>query len=156
MILLKNMQKKIKIDQKFIKNQVQKVLDLLNYPDFDVNIWLTTNATIKNFNKKFMAKNKPTDIISFPFYTELKPGEKIKAQTPEDQNLGDIIISLEYCLKDSKKLNLDFKIYLIRIIVHGLVHLLGYDHITDQDYNVMHKVEENILKKLFKDINFNY
>ncbi|KKP24325.1 MAG: putative rRNA maturation factor [candidate division TM6 bacterium GW2011_GWF2_28_16] len=156
MILLKNTQKKIKIDPKYVKKQVQKILELLNYPNFDVNIWFTTNITIKNFNKKFRGKNKPTDILSFPFYPNLKQGEKIKAQTPEDQNLGDIIISLEYCLKDSKKLNLDFKIYLIRIITHGLVHLLGYDHITDQDYKVMHKLEQNILKKLFKDINFNY
>ncbi len=148
MILIKNTQRKIKFNVNNIKNQVSHILTLVEHPDFDVNFWFTTNKTIRKFNKKFRKKDKPTDIISFPFYPELKPGEKIKPKLKDDKNLGDIIISLEFCQKDSIKLNIPFEKYLLRIIVHGIVHLIGYDHITEAQYKKMHKFEQKILKTI--------
>ncbi len=148
MILIKNKQKKILIDQPKIKRNVNSVLKSLGYDDFDIGIWFTTNQTIRKYNKNFRKKDKPTDILSFPVHSNLKPGQKIKISHPDDKNLGDIIISLERCKKDSQKLNLSFSNYLTRIIVHGIAHLLGYDHKTDKQFEKMNKFEKGILKNL--------
>ena len=96
-ILLKNSQRKIKINENKIKKNIEKILNNLNYKDFGVNIWFTTNKTIQKFNNDFRKKYKATDVLSFPFHTNIKPGQRIKPQTSDDKNLGDIIISLEFC-----------------------------------------------------------
>lgn len=145
MILIKNTQKKIKINPNKIKKQINSILKYIGYDDFDIGIWFTTNQTIRKYNKNFRKNDKPTDILSFPFHTNLKPGHKIKISTPDDKNLGDIIISLERCKKDALELNFPFSDYLIKIIVHGIVHLLGYDHKTDDQYKQMNMFEKKIL-----------
>ena len=148
MILIKNRQKKISIDQSKIEKNVNSILKSLGYGDFDIGIWFTTNQTIRKYNKNFRKKDKPTDILSFPVHTNLKPGQKIKISHPDDKNLGDIIISLERCKKDALDLNLPLSTYLIKIIIHGIAHLLGYDHITDKQFEKMNNFEKNILKNL--------
>lgn len=64
--------------------------------------------------------------------------------------MGDLIIAPEYMLKDLPKWNCSFEEHLQRLLVHGICHLLGYDHIKDKDYKVMHKKETQLLKKLLK------
>lgn len=145
MILIKNKLKKIKINEAQIKSNVKKILANLGYDDFDLNILFTTNNTIKKYNKEYRNKDKATDILSFPFYDTLKPGEKIKAKNKDEEILGDIIISLEFCKKYSEKNKLKFNDYLLRIIVHGIAHLLGYDHLTDKQFEQMKKFEKKLL-----------
>lgn len=154
MIIIKNRQRKIKVDIKDLHAKTQKMLGVLsnkdaNYQDFDLGIMLTTNKTIRKFNKQFRGKDKPTDILSFPFHDYLKPGQKIKIKSPEDKNLGDLIISLEFAQKDAaitwnRKLNE----HLIALLAHGIAHLLGYDHITDQEFDKMLKIERMLLRSV--------
>ena len=148
MITIKNNIKKIKASNKQIKEYTQKILDLLNYTNFDIGIWLTTNQTIKKYNKKYRKKNKPTDILSFPFHTTLQAGEKIKPKFDYEKNLGDIIISLEYAKKDALKLNISLQKHLKILLVHGICHLLGYTHDEDEDYAVMQRKEQELLAQL--------
>lgn len=148
MINLKNNVRKIKINERQLLADAQKILDILNYSDFDLGILLTTNKTIHHYNKEFRHKDKPTDILSFPYHTELKAGERIKTKTEEDKNLGDLIISLEYVKKDAKKYETTFEQRMKILLIHGICHLLGYDHVEDEDYKVMHKQEQKILKLL--------
>ncbi|MBD3231299.1 rRNA maturation RNase YbeY [Candidatus Dependentiae bacterium] len=148
MILIKNNIKKIKINESLIKKNVAKILDLLGYKNFDIGILFTTNKTIKKFNQKYRQKNNPTDILSFPYHENLKPGQKIKISTIDDQNLGDIIISLEYAKIKSENLNISLQNHLKNLIVHGIAHLLGYDHQTEKDYKLMHAFEKKLLRKI--------
>ena len=67
MILLKNTQRTIPVNVTQLKKEAQQILDLLGYPDFDLGIWITTNKTIQEYNATYRNKNKPTDILSFPF-----------------------------------------------------------------------------------------
>lgn len=145
MILIKNKLNKIKINETQIKNNINKILNKLGYKGFDLNIWFTTNITIKKFNKKYRNIDKTTDILSFPFYDSLKPNEKIKVNRKDEQILGDIIISLEFCKKYVLKNKLKFNDYLLRIIIHGITHLLGYDHLTDKQFEQMKKFEKKLL-----------
>lgn len=172
MIIIKNSQRKIRIEPKKIENYITQILEIFKYENFDVSIWFTTNTTIRKFNKNFRKKDKPTDILSFPFYPELKPGQRIKIDSKkqnkqdlqkqqnkqyeqyeqyeqvDEQNLGDIIISLEYAKKYADQNNINFDQHLKLLLVHGMCHLIGYDHETEHDYKIMHKLEESILKKL--------
>ena len=148
MILIKNYQRKIKVDEKQMHAKAQKMLGMLGYQDFDLGIFLTTNKTIRKFNKQFRNKDKPTDVLSFPYHDYLKPGQTIHPTSPEDKNLGDIIISLEYAQKDAAKTwNRNFSEHLIALLAHGIAHLIGYDHLTDNQFKQMLKIEHKLLKQ---------
>ena len=109
---------------KFIKKKVS------------LSILLSNNRGIKRLNKKFRNKNKSTDILSFPSEEKLN----IKKNT----YLGDIIISYEFMNKPKPLSNLDFKKKVVKIFIHGFVHLIGYDHIKLKDFKKMIKEEEEI------------
>ena len=148
MILIRNSQRKITVDTKKVERDARTILAALKYADFDVGIWLTTNATIQKYNAQYRHKNKPTDILSFPYHPDLKAGERIVPASDEDKNLGDLIIAPEYVAQDAQKLGTTFEKRMQVLLVHGICHLLGYDHITDADYKVMHRKELALLKKL--------
>ena len=103
-----------------------------------LTILLSNNKNIKKLNKKFRDKNKSTDILSFP-------SEK-KINIKKFSYLGDIIISYEFMNKPKKANKLEFKIKLVKIFIHGFLHLLGYNHIKLKDYRKMLKEEDKIYK----------
>mgnify|MGYP001224947162 FL=1 len=106
-----------------------------------LTVLLSNNKNIKKLNKVFRKKNKSTDILSFPL------DKKIKIS--KNTYLGDIIISYNYLDKPrSQDLKL-FKEKVIKIFIHGFLHLLGFDHKKNRDYSKMLK-EENFLFKYVK------
>ena len=102
----------------------------------NLTILLSNNKNIKKLNKKFRNKNKSTDILSFP-------SEK-KFNIKKSSYLGDIVISYEFMNKPKTLNNLEFKKKVIKIFIHGFLHLLGYDHIKLKDFKKMLKEEEKI------------
>ena len=105
------------------------------------SLLLSNNKNIKKLNKVFRNKNKATDILSFPLNNKIK--------ISKNTYLGDIIISYNYLDKPrSQDLKL-FKEKVIKIFIHGFLHLLGFDHIKNNDYYKMSK-EENRLFKIVK------
>ncbi|MBY0352738.1 rRNA maturation RNase YbeY [Candidatus Babeliales bacterium] len=146
MITIINKQRKIVVNETFIKKTAHKMLMVLGYEKFDLGIYLTTNATVRKYNREFRKKDKPTDILSFPFHPDLVAGQRIVVMSPEDENLGDIIISLEYVKKEAPNWGRSFEEHLTALLAHGIAHLLNYDHITDEEYRVMSKVERKLLK----------
>ena len=105
---------------------------------------LSNNKKIKKLNKKFRKKNKPTDILSFPFNEKFKPSKKTY--------LGDIIISFDYINKPKSQDLKIFKKKLIEIFIHGFLHLLGFDHKKNQDYKKMLKIEKQIYKSVISKV----
>ena len=146
MITIRNSQRKVAVNQMKLRRDAEKILHILDYSEFDLGIWITNNSTIKRYNKNFRNINKATDILSFPFYPELKPGKRIKAASDEEKNLGDIIISAEYLFAQYQADG--FENRLQRILVHGICHLLAYDHKTDTEFKIMNKLEKHLLLKL--------
>src|SRR6187402_2720533 len=125
MIIIKNRQRTIDVRHLDLAAQAQAMLGVLKYPEFDLGILLTTNKTIRLFNKQYRGKDKPTDILSFPYHTTLKAGDRIKVFYDEDKNLGDIIISLEYVEKDRVQWKCSFEERMTVLLAHGIAHLLG-------------------------------
>ena len=99
---------------------------------------LSNNKNIKKLNKVFRKKNKSTDILSFPLDKKIK----IKKNT----YLGDIIISYNYLDKPRSQDLKSFKEKVTKILIHGFLHLLGFDHKKNKDYSKMLK-EENLIFK---------
>lgn len=148
MVTLKQTQRSIKFCGKTFQKKAEFILQELGYPDFDLGIWLTANKTIQKYNKEYRQKDKPTDVLSFPYHEHLKAGEKIKVYSDEDKNLGDLIISVPYVFENKLELAGDFIARMDRMLVHGICHLLGHDHIQDSDYKKMIKLENKLLKSL--------
>lgn len=146
MIKIINRQRKIVVDCKYLEFVIQTMLTELLYSDFDIAILLTTNASIRKFNREFRDKDKATDILSFPFYPFLKPGKRIKAISPDEKNLGDIVISLAYVQKKAPEWNRSFSEHLVALLAHGIAHLLNYDHQTDEEFKVMNKIEKRLIQ----------
>ena len=110
-----------------------------------LSLLLSNNKNIKRLNRIFRRKNKPTDVLSFPF----KKQSKIKKNT----YLGDIIISYNF-VNNSKKKDLKiFKDKLIKIFIHGFLHLLNFDHKKDDDYYKMLQEEKLIYKAIISKLN---
>jgi probable rRNA maturation factor len=105
-----------------------------------LTILLSNNKNIKKLNKKFRNKNKSTDVLSFP-------SEK-KLNIKKSPYIGDIVISYEFMNKPKALSPLKFKIKVIKIFIHGFLHLLGYDHIKLKDFKEMLIEEEKIYKTI--------
>ena len=106
---------------------------------------LSNNKKIKMLNKNFRNKNKPTDILSFPSDKKVK----LSKQT----YIGDIIISYNYVNKPKSQSQKVFKDKLIKLFIHGFLHLLGFDHLKNNDYKKMLKEEVQIYKSVISKLN---
>ena len=105
---------------------------------------LSGNFEIKRLNKKFRKRNKSTDVLSFPFYKKKDLRKKLKFE--KEIYIGDIIISLNK-IKNKKDKKI-FKLEFDKLWIHGLLHLFGYDHKKNEDYNEMSKLEKKFLSYL--------
>jgi probable rRNA maturation factor len=110
----------------------------------NLTLLLSNNKNIKKLNKKFRKKNKPTDILSFPFEN--------KFILKKNLYLGDMVISYEFMNIPSFLTNLEFKEKVAKTFIHGFLHLLNYDHIKLKDYKKMVKEELKIYNHVNKKI----
>ena len=135
-------QKKIKNKKKFFEKICQnfpKKYKFIN-KKISLSLLLSNNKCIKKLNKHFRNKNKATDILSFP----LSKKKKILKQT----YIGDIVISYDFIDKPKSRDSKVFKQKLIKIFIHGFLHLLGFDHVKNKDYTKMLKVEKQIYQSV--------
>ena len=136
--------------KKFFFNQICKAFPK-KYKFFEKKIsfslLLSNNKTIKKLNKEFRNKNKSTDILSFPIDRKIK----ISQQT----YIGDIIISYNFIDKPKSQKIINFKEKLIKIFIHGFLHLLGFNHIKNIDYKKMLNEEKCIYQSVISKIKLN-
>ena len=110
-----------------------------------LSLLLSNNRNIKRLNKNFRNKNKSTDILSFP--------SSKKIRISKNTYLGDIIISYQY-LDNPKSQNLElFKEKVIKLFIHGFLHLLGFDHKKNNDYYKMSREEDILYKRIQSKLN---
>ncbi len=110
-----------------------------------VNVVLTNSKNIREINKDHRGIDKETDVLSFPMYEK----DEIKnVQLDNEDILGDMVISIERVEQQAKEYGHSFERELAYMVVHSFYHLLGYDHMNDEDKHEMRQKEENILGKL--------
>jgi probable rRNA maturation factor len=148
MITVYNRQRAVVIDGAVLRRDALLVLTKLGYADFDLSIVIVRNKIMQQYNRTFRSVDKPTDVLSFPFHDALKAGERIVAASEEERNLGDIIISAEYVQQAIAGSGISLDERLRELVVHGICHLLGYDHGSDAEYEAMHALETQLLERL--------
>lgn len=123
--------------QPLIKAAVEETLALLSEKPqaLDVSIVLTDDTHIQDLNKTYRAKDKPTNVLSFP-------------QDDNPESLGDIVVALETLQKECIDQNKSFEHHIQHLIVHGFLHLIGHDHEDDAEAEEMENLEIRILANL--------
>lgn len=112
--------------------------------NLDVYVTLTNNETIRKINAEHRNIDKATDVLSFPMFNR----EEIPLLKKEDNSediLGDIIVSIEKVREQAEEYGHSFERELAYLVTHGMLHLLGYDHMIEEEKIVMRKREEEIL-----------
>lgn len=113
----------------------------------DISLVLTNDAEIQDINAEFRGKDSPTNVLSFPQMTP----EEIAGDTLNNDNfvpLGDVVLSLETILREAREQGKEPDAHIGHMIVHGVLHLLGYDHEEDADAQAMETLETLIVTGL--------
>ncbi len=107
-----------------------------------INIVLSSDAAVMKLNLEFRGKNKPTNVLSFPFGGD-------DPQHPESEAiLGDVVLACETIAEEARIREIPVTHHLAHLIAHGVLHLLGYDHQNDGEASRMEGVETEVLKKM--------
>lgn len=155
-VLIDNRQDIIEITDEreaFIEKVVKAVLDYEKWDEeVEVSISFVDNKEIQDLNREFRNIDSPTDVLSFPMleYEESIDDEAfseedyIEAEIP----LGDIVISTEKVIEQSKEYGHSQERELAFLLVHGMLHLLGYDHMNEEEEKIMFQKQDEILDML--------
>jgi len=108
---------------------------------FDVSIALASDARIRALNRAHRGQDKPTNVLSFPSFDGASIG-------PGPTALGDVIVALQTARTEAKSENKAFCAHAAHLVVHGVLHLLGYDHMVERDARRMERIERLTLKGL--------
>ncbi|MDO5038773.1 rRNA maturation RNase YbeY [Clostridium sp.] len=162
MIYVDNRQDKINVTEEFI-NKLERVINFalkeeeVNV-DCEISMLFVDNNEIKEINNDTRGIDRATDVLSFPMldYEDKKVFKEIYLNKEFDETfldgeelvLGDIVLSLERALEQSEEYNHSFEREACYLVVHSVLHLLGYDHMEEDEKKIMRKREEEILGKL--------
>ena len=111
--------------------------------DVEVDLLFVDNEAIREMNLEYRDKDSATDVLSFPMY---EPDEEIDDE--EEVLLGDIVISLERAQEQCEEYGHSLEREVMYLLVHGLLHLAGYDHMEEEDKKVMRAQEEKLLAQI--------
>ena len=146
MALIINNEANIEYDFNEIFNKVIEVtLQRLKIDkEYDMSVSFIDDKQIKEMNRDYRNIDKSTDVISFA----MLDSQDIVNQDESDLDLGDIFISVETAKEQALRLNQSTNREILFLFIHGLLHLLGYDHLVLEDERVMFKLQEEILNEV--------
>ncbi|MCX7945310.1 MAG: rRNA maturation RNase YbeY [Deltaproteobacteria bacterium] len=135
--------------KRMIRKTTTSILRDLGFDLFYVSYVIVDDERMRRLNREFRKINRTTDVLSFPQYKFLngdllEPVLFVKEKLP----LGDIVISLE-TIERRSRCKRDFEGYLLKAVIHGILHLLGFDHKSDKDRKVM-RGKEGLLYKIYR------
>jgi probable rRNA maturation factor len=143
MILIKTTLKK-RVRHQFIKKELRRLLSLLKIPHAELSILIVGDSKMRSLNRRFRGIDRTTDVLSFPQIDRRPASYKAVPLL-----LGDIVINPHQIKRQAIENNVPFKRELRHILIHGLLHLLGYDHErSDPERVKMERREEKLLYAL--------
>jgi probable rRNA maturation factor len=150
-----NQQKKVRVETAPLEAFLAGILRELNLASSEVGIALVSDAEIAKWNKKYLCKTGPTDVLSFPALSAHRAARFTRTKgTPGKRPpssggwLGDVAISPETARKYAEKNGRSLDDELRVLMLHGVLHLLGYDHGNPTDYGQMDRVEKQLRRRL--------
>ncbi|KAM6986450.1 endoribonuclease YbeY [Aplochiton taeniatus] len=146
-VVIRNLQNVVPLRRSSIRKDVDTLRDILGIHKFDIGIICVDNRKIQRINNLYRNKNLPTDILSFPFHEDLKPGQLPCPVYRDELNLGDIFLGVEFLSKQCKEDSQNFQKVLTAVIAHGICHLMGYQHETEEEWTEMLHKESYIVSE---------
>jgi probable rRNA maturation factor len=116
-------------------------------PVYSISVQLSDDENVHALNRDYRGKDKPTNVLSFPMLSR----EELQQSSPKNSSeimLGDIILAYETCAQESSEKAISIEDHAIHLIVHGALHLAGFDHIDDADATIMEGMEVKALASL--------
>ena len=154
-VFIDNRQDGIAVDEAMEAMVVQVVEKVLEFEgvqeEYEISISFVNNEEIRSLNMEYRGIDKETDVLSFPMldFTEEEEEEEVDAEyIDEELALGDIVISMEKALEQSGEYGHSFNRELAFLLVHGMLHLLGYDHEVEATEGDIFEKQEEILTEL--------
>lgn len=139
------------VDEEFLKKVAKIVLEGEHPPvgrvpeEADLSIALVGQGRMRELNKKYRGKNRVTDVLAF------SQNQKFPIIPKSELGLGEIVICLREVKKNAKRYNLTFEKELSKVLIHGILHLLGYDHeISSEKAKMMEEKQEHYLSRVLK------
>lgn len=123
-VLIDNRQDSVRISPKATRQTAQAILDVLEYPESELSVLVVNDSQIATLNSRFLHRKGPTNVIAFPMregsFPDITPAL-----------LGDVVISAETAEKEARSAGITIDQRFKQLLVHGILHLLGYDHEKD-------------------------
>ncbi len=129
----------------YLQEQIPAYLSQTNKPII-INLTLSNDETVHQLNKDYRGMDKPTNVLSFANLDD--PDFEQDSTLFDEIELGDIIVAYETMKREAEEKNISLNAHYLHLLVHGLLHLLGYDHQTDEEADIMEGHEIKILEKL--------
>ncbi|QKQ24716.1 rRNA maturation RNase YbeY [Candidatus Ruthia endofausta] len=139
MVVIQNSIHDSSVNEYDLSNTLQKALKELGKGESELLIRLVNKTEIQNLNKIYRHQDKPTNVLSFPSDLPIEINEAL---------LGDVVICTQVILRESIEQHKSFNDHLTHMAIHGMLHLLGYDHIDTKDAQQMESLEIKILAKI--------
>ena len=130
--MVQNRQRKVKVDKRPLEKLIDRLKEEFGVKEKGVTVVLVSDRKIKELNRTYRGRNRPTDVLSFSY--------------DDESYLGDIIISVETAQRQAQEEGHSLERELSILVIHGFLHLLGYDHETD--HGEMRALERKLWKKL--------
>ena len=137
--------KKIKNPKKYFNQKLKKISKIVPFfkeKNAIFTILLTNSLNMRKLNKKFRNRNKSTDVLSFPYFSS----NNLKLMKEKNIYIGDIATCYE--IIDIRSDESNFLLEFDKVWIHGLLHLVGHNHVKDKDYFKMHRIEKRILNSI--------
>lgn len=134
--------------RKVVKTTLASFTELEHIKEFELSLLFTDNSEMLSLNSKFLNKPKATNVLSFP---DKELDFRHLLELTKDLNyiyLGDIAFGYEIMLQEALTQSKDFENHFIHLLIHSVLHLIGFDHQEDEETNIMEDLEVAILKKL--------
>jgi len=139
-----NRQRLHSIDRDSAAKLSRAVLDRIEQEDANLTITFLRDRAMRRLNRDYRGMDKPTDVLSFAYH---EAGDGIVEQGGQ-RHLGDVVISVETAARYAGELGLTFEREIQHLVIHGTLHLAGYDHETDQ--GEMNRLEKRLRKELLR------
>jgi probable rRNA maturation factor len=131
-------QRRVRIDERRIKDLADKVVREVALPNSSLAIVFVRDHAIRKLNSRYRGRNAATDVLSFGGEYDLEP-----------RHLGDVVISTDRAVKQAAEAGLELEREISELVIHGILHLCGYDHETDDGQ--MNRIELKLRRKLLEE-----